>query len=399
MPYAPADRLYYDADSHIMELPDFLKRYADPALRDAIPEVSYSASIVTDEEVAVIMAQGGRHSPEHIAAQVALGDALIEKSKEIQGLGAFNRDDRRTAMDLLGFAKQLVFATHSVAMPFSPSSKLDPALRYGAARAHNRHMADFCSVDDRLMGVAVVPLDDPALAMAELDNALRLGLQAVWVPHRPCGDRSPGHVELDPFWARLAESGTPFVLHVGGAPLQAAKAWMNNGRPPTKDWLGGGENLRTKDIALAHAAPEAFVSMLVLDGVFERHPALRGAAVELGAGWVPELLRRLDWVVKHWSRNDANLQGLSRTPSEQLTQQMAFTPFVFEEVGVFIDASNPDLYLFSSDYPHIEGGRNPIARFEAALGDRSNAVRDKFYAENFLRIFPGARVEALRAAG
>ncbi|TFU05812.1 hydrolase [Polymorphobacter arshaanensis] len=398
MPYAPADRLYYDADSHIMELPDFLKRYADPALRDAIPEVSYSASIVTDEEVAVIMAQGGRHSPEHVAAQVAMGDALIEKSKEIQGLGAFNRDDRTVAMDLLGFAKQLVFATHSVAMPFSPSSKLDPALRYGAARAHNRHMADFCSVDERLMGVAVVPLDDPALAMAELDNALRLGLQAVWVPHRPCGDRSPGHVDLDPFWARLAESGTPFVLHVGGAPLQAAKAWMNNGRPPTKDWLGGGENLRTKDIALAHAAPEAFVSMLVLDGVFERHPGLRGAAVELGAGWVPELLRRLDWVVKHWSRNDANLQGLSRTPSEQLTQQMAFTPFVFEEVGVFIDASNPDLYLFSSDYPHIEGGRNPIARFEAALGDRSAAVRDKFYTENFLRIFPGARVEARRAA-
>ena len=394
MPYAPADRLYYDADSHIMELPDFLKRYADPALRDAIPEVSYSASIVTDEEVAVIMAQGGRHSPEHVAAQVALGDALIEKSKEIQGLGAFNREDRRTAMDLLGFAKQLVFATHSVAMPFSPSSKLDPALRYGAARAHNRHMADFCSVDDRLMGVAVVPLDDPALAVAELEHALRLGLQAVWVPHRPCGDRSPGHVDLDPFWARLAESGTPFVLHVGGAPLQAAKAWMNNGRPPTKDWLGGGENLRTKDIALAHAAPEAFVSMLVLDGVFERHQGLRGAAVELGAGWVPELLRRLDWVVKHWSRNDANLQGLSRTPSEQLTQQMAFTPFVFEEVGVFIDASNPDLYLFSSDYPHIEGGRNPIARFEAALGDRSAAVRDKFYAENFLRIFPGAGVEA-----
>ena len=400
MPYAPADRLYYDADSHIMELPDFLKRYADPALRDAIPEVSYSASILTDEEVAVIMAQGGRHSPEHVAAQVALGDALIEKSKEIQGLGAFNREDRVTAMNLLCFAKQLVFATHSVAIPFSPSRKLDPALRYGAARAHNRHMADFCSVDDRLMGVAVVPLDDPALAMAELDNALRAGLQAVWIPHRPCGDRSPGHVDLDPFWARLAESGTPFVLHVGGAPLQAAKAWMNNGRPPTKDWLGGGENLRTKDIALAHAAPEAFVSMLVLDGVFERHPALRGAAVELGAGWVPELLRRLDWVVKHWSRNDANLQGLSRTPSEQLTQQMAFTPFVFEEVGSFIDASNPDLYLFSSDYPHIEGGRNPIARFEAALGDRSTAIRDKFYAENFLRIFPGARVEtARRAAG
>lgn len=390
MTYAPMGRTIYDADSHIMELPDFLKKYADPALREQIPEVSYSASIVTDEEVAVIMGQGGRHSAEHVAAQVALGDKLISASKEIQALGAFDSADRVTALDMLGFRKQLVFATHSVAMPFSASSRLDPTLRYGAARAHNRHMADFCRADARMIGVAVIPLDDPALAMAELDFALKSGLGAAWLPHRPCGDRSPGHVDFDPLWARLAEARVPFVLHVGGAPLQLAKAWMNNGRPPTKDWLGGGENLRTKDIALLHEGPEAFLTMLVLDGVLERHPGLRGACVELGAGWVPELLRRLDWVVKHWSRNDANLQGLSRVPSQQMTDQLAFTPFVFEEVGRFVDQSNPDLYLFSSDYPHIEGGRDPIGRFEAALGERSEAVRQKFYADNFLRIFPNA---------
>jgi predicted TIM-barrel fold metal-dependent hydrolase len=64
---------------------------------------------------------------------------------------------------------------------------------------------------------------------------------------------------------------------------------------------------------------------------------------------------------------------------------------VFEEVGAFIDQSNEDLYLFSTDYPHVEGGRNPIGRFESTLGERSEAVRDKFYAENFLRIFPAAR--------
>ena len=390
MTYAPANRAYYDADSHIMELPNFLKDFADPALRDEIPEVSYSASIVTDEEVAVIMNQGGRHSPEHVAAQIAMGPQLIEKSKEIQALGAFNSADRTTALDMLGFKKQLVFATHSLRMPFSPSSKLEHRLRYGAARAHNRHMAEFCKSDKRLMGVAAIPLDDPELALVELEFSLANGLKAAWIPHRPCGERAPGHVDLDPFWARLAETGTPFVLHVGGAPLQLAKAWMNNGRPPTKDWLGGGENLRTKDVALLHEGPEQFLTMMVLDGVLERHKGLRGAAVELGAGWVPEMLRRLDWVVKHWSRNDANLQGLSRTPSEQITQQLAFTPFVFEEVGSFIDQSNPDLYLFSSDYPHIEGGRNPIGRFEASLGERAPAVRDKFYADNFKRIFADA---------
>ena len=63
------------------------------------------------------------------------------------------------------------------------------------------------------------------------------------------------------------------------------------------------------------------------------------------------------------------------------------------KVGNFIDQSNEDLYLFSSDYPHIEGGRNPIGRFEASLGERPAIVRDKFYAENFLRIFPNARVD------
>ena len=105
MAYVSAERAYYDADSHIMELPNFLKAYADPELRDDIPEVSYSVSVVTNEEVEVIMGQGVRHSEEHVAAQLAMGDALIQNSKEIQALGAFNGEHRSAAMDLLGFKK------------------------------------------------------------------------------------------------------------------------------------------------------------------------------------------------------------------------------------------------------------------------------------------------------
>lgn len=391
MPYAPNTRAFYDADSHIMELPNFLKDYADPALRDDIYEVSYSASLVTDEEVAEIMGNGGKHSAAHVADQVALGDALIAKSKEIQALGAFNATDRITALDMLGFKKQLVFATHSVVQPFHPSSKTQPNLRYGAARAHNRHMADFCSVDDRLMGVGVVPLDTPELAIAELEFALDNNMQAIWVPHRAPIGHSPGHVDLEGFWARLAESGTPFVLHVGGSPLQALKSWSNNGRAAVKDWMGGGENVRTKDAALMHQPPETFVSMLLLDGVFARHPKLRGAAVELGAGWVPEMLRRLDSITRIYGRVDESVR-FDRKPSEQLSEQMGFTPFPHEPVGALIQDSNPDLYLFSSDYPHVEGGRDPIGKFEQALVDIDEPAKTAFYSENFLRLFPEARV-------
>jgi predicted TIM-barrel fold metal-dependent hydrolase len=240
--------------------------------------------------------------------------------------------------------------------------------------------------------VGIVPLEDPDLALAELEFALSVGLEAIWVPHHPAGERSPGHVDLAPFWARLAESNTPFVLHVGGSPLQLDPRWANTGRPVARDWMGGGENLRSKDMAVLHQGPETFISVMVMDGVFEQHPGLRGACVELGAGWVPAMLTRLDWVVRSWRRVDQYLARLERTPSETLREQMAFTPYVFEDVGALIDQSSDDLYLFSSDYPHVEGGKDPIGRFEGSLGQRSAAVRDRFYADNFLRIFPDARV-------
>ncbi len=126
--------------------------------------------------------------------------------------------------------------------------------------------------------------------------------KTIWIPHYASGNRSPGHLALDPFWEKLSEEGIPFLMHVGGSPLQLDKSWSDNGKPPSKDWMGGGENVRAKDMVVMHQGPETFVSMMVLDGVFERHPKLRGASVELGAGWVPEMLQRLDYVVKTWSR-------------------------------------------------------------------------------------------------
>ena len=391
MPYAPTTRPFYDADSHIMELPDFIQKYADPSVRKEIPPVDYTSSVVTDDEVAAIVQQGNRHSNEHVAAQIALGDRLIEESKEIQALGAFDAGDRSKAMDLLGFRKQLVFSTHSPKFPFNPSSKVPMHLRYAATRGHNRHMAEFCSADDRLMGVAIVPLDDPALALKEAQWAIENSLEAIWVPHRAPIGHAPGHVDLEPFWSLLAEAGVPFVLHVGGAPLHVHKSWGINGRGATRDWLGGGENVRTKDAMALHQPPELFISMLLADGVFNRHPKLRGACVELGAGWVPELLKRLDFVARAFSKVDESLH-FDLKPSEQLRQQMAFTPMPHEDVAGMIAQSDAGLYLFSSDYPHIEGTRDPIARFERTIGDADEALKSQFYAENFLRIWPEARV-------
>lgn len=125
-------------------------------------------------------------------------------------------------------------------------------------------------------------------------------------------------------------------------------------------------------------------------GVFERFPRLLGASVELGAAWAAPLLERLDDVVAVFGRGEPDLRALRRKPSEMLREQFAFTPFVFEDVGRMIRRSGPELYLFSTDYPHTEGGRNPLGRFEASLADIPGEAQSRFYAGNFERIFGAA---------
>ncbi len=382
MPYAQG-RTFLDADSHIMELPNFLRDNADPEMRDRMPMLDVDGGDVLRDRLSVLNENGG-HDPETVEKLLALGDGLISGPKGYDALGAFDRDERTQALDLLGFENQWVFATFSAGHVFHNID--DPEIMAAAARAHNRGMAAFCSGDPRLWGVGATPLDDPDVAVEELQHIIELGLRAVWIPHRPAGGRSPGHNDLDPFWALAAASDIPVVLHVGGNPLQLKPDWMNTGRDVPTDWLGGGENVRGKDMISLHQAAETFVGAMVLDGVLERHRDLRVGVVELGAAWVPAMLRRLDQIAEIWKRSEPELAALTRTPSEQVTAQMGFTPYPFEDVGAMIRDSNPDLYLFSSDYPHVEGGRNPLARFTKSLDGFGEDVLDKFYSLNMERL-------------
>ena len=66
MTYANGRRLL-DADSHIMELPNFLSVHADPEIRDRLPEIDYSRSSVERDDVLGIVADGGRHDRTYVA--------------------------------------------------------------------------------------------------------------------------------------------------------------------------------------------------------------------------------------------------------------------------------------------------------------------------------------------
>ena len=148
-------------------------------------------------------------------------------------------------------------------------------------------------------------------------------------------------------------------------------------------FLGGGENLRVKDYMVLPFAPEMFLTAMVFDGVFERFAELRGGVIELGAGWVASFLARLDLAQRSFRKTDPMVAGLSLKPSEYIRRQVKFTPFPGEDVGRMIREAGPELFLFSSDYPHPEGTTDPIGRFERTFEGIDEAAKEQFYSGNF----------------
>ena len=148
------------------------------------------------------------------------------------------------------------------------------------------------------------------------------------------------------------------------------------------DFLGGGENVRAKDYMGVSHMTETFLAALIFDGVFERFPALRGGSIEQGAMWVVPWIRRLDLAQQSFGRNEPVLRELPCRPSEYVRDRLFFTPFPGEPVGWMIEQCGEELFCFSSDYPHPEGTKNPIERFESTLAGTSEAPSERFYSDN-----------------
>ena len=95
-------------------------------------------------------------------------------------------------------------------------------------------------------------------------------------------------------------------------------------------------------------------------------------------------MRQLEAAVEAFAKGEERLRKLALRPSEYVRRQIRVTPYPTEPVGWIIEQAGPEVCLFSSDWPHVEGGRNPIRRFENSLGDASEDVRQRFYCDNFV---------------
>jgi len=388
MTYADG-RLIHDADSHLMELDDCLDAYFDPALLARFhASAGYRAQLARG-------LRPGRSAQAHAdpAFRAAVApNILLRKNHEAHG--AFLRADRPEALDLLGFASQLVFTTFCLGN-FGLDQRDDMALCYAAADAHNRMLADFCSVDARLLATAYVPLEDFGRAAATTTLAIRLGAKALMVPSACPQRHGPSHVGLHPVWAQAQEAGIPVLFHVGGEE-KLNPVYKLNGGPPVPDFHGGDDNFTSVSYMPIPSAVMQTLATLIFDGVFDRFPQLKWGAIELGAAWVPGWMRAMDSAAHAFRRNETRLQQLSALPSEIVQRQLRVTPYPHEDAGWIIANSGPEVALFSSDYPHVEGGRAPLKRFDESLARTPEAERQRFFVDNFIDLMGNGLADHLR---
>jgi predicted TIM-barrel fold metal-dependent hydrolase len=390
MPYV-SGRVVHDADAHIMETPSWLRDHADPGVRERIEPLQYTSGNELrqtgdpDEQLRDLQSAFDRIADKHRSDEYrAAEEAEIMLRKNFAATGSFLAEDRPRALDLLGFSSQLVFNTFHNRRLHDWEHRGDPDLAYGVARAHNRGMTEFCSVDDRLLATCYVPLSDFDRAAAMADEALAMGAAALLVASGCPDGHSPSHVGLDPVWARAQEADIPIVFHVGGTGDLIDADYFRNGLPVPPDFHGGEENFRSVDYMGIPHPPMQTLATMIFDGVLERFPELRVGVIEQGAIWLPSWMRQMESAFDAFVRHEERLRALSLRPTEYVRRQIRATPYPTEDVGWIIEQAGPEVCLFSSDYPHVEGGRKPFERFEASLGDASDDVRHRFYCDNFV---------------
>ena len=368
------NRTVHDADSHVMEMPDKILEYLEPSYREKFISEANKAVTVTQDLAA---AEAKQDDPEFRAGD----EAKLLQRKNHLALGAYRNQDRPKTLDLLGVTSQLVFTTAALGN-FGLDEK-SPELAQAAARAHNRMNSDFCSVDRRLLATGYVPLSDVDAALPIANEALELGCKGLVVPSMCPAKHSPSHRGFDALWATAEEAGIPILFHVGGEE-KMSMAYTENGGEKVKDFHGGDENFTGLSYMAIPLSIWQTMTALIFDGVFDRHPNLKFGVIELGASWLPSWLHFMDSGFEAFRKGEARLQALSMKPSELAERQLRVTPYCHEPTGWILRESSPDMLLFSSDFPHVEGGRNPVKRFEDNMEGINDEALGRFYRDNFI---------------
>jgi hypothetical protein len=187
---------------------------------------------------------------------------------------------------------------------------------------------------------------------------------------------------------RDPDGNVPALLHIGGGIRYTEEKVWGRTKILSSGGVGAGESVNPHMLATVHQAAENYVIMLTLGGVFQRVPHLRFGAIELGATWVGPMAERMDVICN--MRMGKDIRAFDLLPSEFLARNFRATPFMTEDIGKMIER-HPDLedvYCFSTDFPHPEGGTNPLGVMSKSIEHLGAATIEKFLVTNSELLMP-----------
>jgi predicted TIM-barrel fold metal-dependent hydrolase len=255
-------------------------------------------------------------------------------------------------------------------MQLSKGGMEERNLEFAAALSHainEWQLETFCKPEPRLRAGIVVPQEDAAFSVTEIDA--RAG-----DPHfsqiivSPRSSDPLGHRRYWPIFEAAQRANKPIALHVQG--FSGGHASTGSGWP----------TYYMEEHYAASTGMQNTLTSLVFEGVFEKFPKLKIALIEGGFAWAPALCWRMD---KHWERLRAETPHVKRPPSEYVREHVWFTtqpieePETPEHLAEVIEWIGWDRMLFSTDYPHWDfDAPHETFKFKLTEEQKAKVFRD-----------------------
>lgn len=367
----------FDGDGHVAEPHDLWERYCDAAHRGTAAE---TLRIVDLPEGGSGMVLEGRCIVRGIESVTFAGQSprmFLGKKRWDEGYpGAFDPTHRLRDMDLEGIDVAMVFPSMVGALGGVSDARLAAAM----ARAYNRWIRDYCATNPaRLLPAAVVPLQDPPAAVAEVEAVARNGFRCVMVRACRYQGRAHDHPDFADFYAACAHHDLVVGLH----PFPFADVEWTQAILPDLAGVPASRLVMADMIALP-LDNMLTMAYLMFGGICDRHPTLKIAFMESNATWVAPWIDRME---ARFKRSSHRL--ITTAPSEILARQ-CFVSVEGDErsLAPLVPLIGEDVLFWASDFPHFDG-HFPGAVTEAVegLAPVGPRVTRKVLGENAARMF------------
>jgi aminocarboxymuconate-semialdehyde decarboxylase len=350
---------------------DRKNRYGWTAARihDADGRARRPSTPTIDIHAHIIVPEAGAHAQPHLdLTRIPLAhfaDAQVKEINAIQdrdrtGVMTTSLDQRLKDLDNMGIDIQVIAPAPGQCYYSIPAEIAETAHKLA-----NEGVAEYVAAKpDRFIGLGTVTLQEPELAVKELDAVMDLGHKGVQILTNVDGQEL-SDPKFRTFFARAEELGAFIMMHPNGFTHgdRLAHYYLNNvlGNP--------------LETALA-------LHNLILSGTLARFPELKLMAVH-GGGYLPAYSGRIDHA---WgAREDA--RGAISLPPTTYLRQVYFDTVVFSyhQLEYMLSVFGPDRIMMGTDYPFDMAEYNPIGHI-AGTGGMDEATLGALAGGNAARV-------------